>query len=55
TLAARPDWPHAVARDLAAAAAWLLGDTAEVSGASGVSDCALTGPSFTVISRSEPS
>lgn len=23
-LAARPDWPHAVARDLAAAAAWLL-------------------------------
>lgn len=48
-LAARPDWPHAVARDLAAAAEWLLGGTADVSGASP------SGPSFTDLSRSEPS
>ncbi|NHZ47294.1 HAD family hydrolase, partial [Desulfovibrio sp. XJ01] len=48
-LAVRPDWPHAVARDLAAAAAWLLGGTADVSGASP------SGTSSTDISRSEPS
>ena len=54
-LAARPDWPHAVARDLAAAAAWLLSGTSGVSGASGVAGDSPTGPSSTDISRSEPS
>jgi D-glycero-D-manno-heptose 1,7-bisphosphate phosphatase len=54
-LAARPDWPHAVARDLAAAAAWLLGSSPGVSGVLGAAGSPLSGPSFTDISRSEPS
>lgn len=65
-LAARPDWPHAVARDLAAAAVWLLGRAGSQAGSG---ECGRTatsassvssGPSghphiSTDLSRSEPS
>ncbi|MGJ3523883.1 D-glycero-alpha-D-manno-heptose-1,7-bisphosphate 7-phosphatase [Nitratidesulfovibrio sp. D1] len=70
-LAARPDWPHAVARDLAAAAAWLLGrgtvrerDVSNssgssgapgASGASGTPGSSPCAPLPTDLSRSEPS
>lgn len=68
-LASRPDWPHAVARDLAAAAAWLLGQatarqaagvvgtagTEGTSGDPGATEASPAAPSFTDLSRSEPS
>jgi len=59
-LAARPDWPHVVARDLAAAAAWLLGAAAAGQGGDDVAAPDATGASPSDSSspdstRSEPS
>lgn len=62
-LAVRPDWPHAVARDLAAAAAWLLGRAGSQAGPGASGKTAPSEPSAfsghshlsSDLSRSEPS